>query len=105
MARSTAVRQSRHCRRPWCSCLDLLAAVAGSDMTGNLRDDIVPEAIAKRRLLIYTLVRLTGLAVLGGGVLLAGDRVGLLSIAMIVTGAASVFIRPRLLASVFGSRW
>jgi hypothetical protein len=67
--------------------------------------EILPEATAKRRLLIYTLLRLVGLVALAVGVLRLSDGVDVVGVMLVVVGAASLFIRPKLLASVLGSRW
>lgn len=67
--------------------------------------EILPEAIAKRRLLIYTLSRLAGLVALAAGMLRVFERVDAVGVILVVIGAASLFIRPKLLAGVLGSRW
>ena len=70
-----------------------------------LPPEIIPEATAKRRLLIYTVLRLIGLLALAGGILRVADRIDILGVLLVAIGAASLLIRPRLLARVFGSRW
>lgn len=67
--------------------------------------EIIPEATAKRRLLIYTVLRLIGLLALAGGILRVADRIDILGVLLVGIGAASLLIRPRLLARVLGSRW
>jgi hypothetical protein len=66
---------------------------------------IVPEATAKRRLAIYTGIRLAGLAALFGAVVLAQRGIGVVSVVLLMLGAGSLFVRPKLLARVFGARW
>lgn len=67
--------------------------------------EIVPEATAKRRLAIYTGIRLAGLVALFGGVYLAQRGIGVVTILLVLVGAASLFVRPKFLAKTFGSRW
>ena len=67
--------------------------------------EIVPEATAKRRLLIYTVLRLAGRVVLAAGVLRVSGRVDVIGVPMIVIGLLSLFIRPGLLARLLGNRW
>lgn len=67
--------------------------------------EILPEAVAKRRLLIYTLIRLTGIAMVFGGLILAQGGIGIGSVLLMLVGGASLFIRPKMLGRVFGSRW
>ena len=67
--------------------------------------EIVAGATAKRRLLIYTLLRLAGLVVLAAGVLRVGNRVDAPGVVMTLVGLASLFIWPRLLARLIGPRW
>jgi hypothetical protein len=67
--------------------------------------EIIPEAIARRRLAIYTLLRLAGLFALFGGVWLAQRGIGVLPVLLVLLGGASLFVRPKLLARLLGSRW
>ena len=67
--------------------------------------EILPEAVAKRRLLIYTLIRLTGIAFVFGGLILARGGIGIVSVLLMLVGAASLFIRPKILGKLFGDRW
>jgi|GEM_PF-5825786 hypothetical protein len=67
--------------------------------------EIVPEQVAKRRLAIYTLIRLAGIGMLFGGLLLGQGGIGIASVLLLLVGAASLFIRPRMLGRVFGDRW
>jgi hypothetical protein len=66
---------------------------------------IIPEATAKRRLAIYTLVRLLGFAALFAAVALGQGGVGVASVVLLLIGAASLFLRPRLLGKILGDRW
>ena len=63
--------------------------------------EILSETDAKQRLLIYTIIRLTGIGSLFGGVLLGRGGITVPSVLLLVFGAASLFIRPRMLAVVF----
>lgn len=67
--------------------------------------EILSEADAKRRLAIYTLIRLAGIAALLSGVLLAQDGVDVATVLLLIVGAASLFIRPKMLGRIFGRRW
>jgi hypothetical protein len=67
--------------------------------------EIIPEAIAKRRLATYTLLRLAGLFALFSGVWLAQHGIGVLPVLLVLVGGASLFVRPKLLARLLGSRW
>ena len=71
----------------------------------GLPPEILPEATAKRRLLVYTILRLLGLLALAGGILKVAEGVDVIGVVLVVIGAASLFIRPKLLARVLGSRW
>lgn len=67
--------------------------------------EILSEATARRRLAIYTAIRLAGIAALFGGVLMAQGGVTLPSVLLLLIGAASLFVRPNILRRWFGSRW
>ena len=69
------------------------------------RPEIVPEATAKRRLLIYTVLRLTSLVALAAGILIVSDGVDIIGVLLIAIGAASLFVRPSLLARTLGRHW
>lgn len=58
---------------------------------------ILSAATAKRRFLLYLLLKLSGLAALFGGVLLAREGLSAPSVLLLVAGAASLFVRPKLL--------
>ena len=105
MACGATGRQFCRCGGLWRLWMGMLAEVEISAMTERQPLEIVPEAIAKRRLAIYTAVRLAGLVALAGGVLKVADGIGVVGLVLVVVGAASLFMRPRLLAAVFGSRW
>lgn len=67
--------------------------------------EILSEAIAKRRLAIYVAIRLAGIGLLFAGVWLLRSRPGAGGIMPLFAGAASLFLRPRMLAKLFGPRW
>jgi hypothetical protein len=60
--------------------------------------DPLPPAEAKRRFTLYLLVKFAGLGLMAAGLALAHARgVNLLVAFLIAGGAASLFIRPRML--------
>lgn len=54
-------------------------------------------AEAKKRFLIYTAIKLAGLGLLIGGLFLARGGLGIGSGVMVFIGAASFFLRPKML--------
>ena len=60
-------------------------------------DPILPRPEARRRFLMYLVIRFSGLGLLGGGLLLSRDGANLPGILLSVLGLASLFVRPRLL--------
>ncbi len=66
-------------------------------MTDKPPGPILSPAEAKKRFLLYFLLKLTGLAALFGGVLLTRGGISLLAVLLIAAGAATLFVRPKLL--------
>jgi hypothetical protein len=58
---------------------------------------ILSHAEAKKRFLIYSVVKLSGLAALFGGVFLGRGGLSAVSVVLLVAGAVSLFIRPKML--------
>lgn len=58
---------------------------------------ILTAAEAKKRFFSYFALKLAGLAALIGGVLLSRGGVTAVSVVLLLIGAASLFVRPRLL--------
>ncbi len=58
---------------------------------------ILTAAEAKKRFFGYFALKLAGLAALIGGVLLSRGGVTAVSVVLLLIGAASLFVRPRLL--------
>jgi hypothetical protein len=52
---------------------------------------------AKKRFLLYSLLKLGGLAALFGGVFLGQSGVTPVSVVLLLAGAGSLFIRPKML--------
>lgn len=58
---------------------------------------LLSAAEARKRFLLYVLLKMAGLAALFGGVFLARAGLSALSVVLLVAGAASLFVRPKLL--------
>jgi hypothetical protein len=58
---------------------------------------VLSAAEAKKRFFVYLLLKLFGLGALFAGVLLSRGQVTIPSIALFIVGAASLFVRPRML--------
>ena len=65
---------------------------------------ILPRDEAKRRFLMYLVIRFAGLGLLGGGLLLSRQGPTIPGILLSVLGLASLFIRPRLLGLTGGRK-
>ena len=70
-----------------------------------LPPETISEATAKRRLLIYTVLRLVGLVALAAGILRMSDGVDIIGASLVVIGTASLFVRPKRLARLLGRHW
>jgi hypothetical protein len=58
---------------------------------------VLSVAEAKKRFLFYFLLKIAGLAALFGGVFLGRGGVTAASVVLLLAGAASLFVRPKLL--------
>jgi hypothetical protein len=58
-------------------------------------EPILSEEEARRRFLVFNLIRLAGVAVLIGGMFLARERLSLGSGALILVGVLSLFLKPK----------
>ncbi len=58
---------------------------------------VLSAAEAKKRFFLYLFLKLFGLGALFAGMLLARSAMTLPSIALFIIGAASLFVRPRML--------
>lgn len=58
---------------------------------------IMDVATAKRRFALYFGLKLLGLAALFGGVFLGREGLNVPAVALLLVGAASLFVRPKLL--------
>lgn len=58
-------------------------------------EPILPPEEARRRFLVFNLIRLVGLAILIGGMFLARDGVNIGNGAMILVGIVSLFLKPK----------
>ena len=56
---------------------------------------IMTEADAKKRFLIYLVIKLSGLAALFGGIFLARQAISPPAIALLIAGAIALFLRPK----------
>ena len=74
-------------------------------MTEGKSPEIVSESTARRRLLLYTVLRLAGLVALAAGTLRVSDSVDIIGAAMIAIGALSLLLRPKSLARLLGRHW
>lgn len=63
---------------------------------------IMPEAEAKKRFLLYFAIKMVGLAALFGGVFLGQSGLNAPSVLLVLAGAVSLFIRPRMLGLTTG---
>lgn len=66
-------------------------------MTDPEPGPVLSVAEARKRYLIYLALKLGGLAGLFGGVFLARGGVTIISVVLLVAGAISLFVRPRML--------
>jgi hypothetical protein len=58
-------------------------------------EPILPPEEARRRFLVFTALRLVGIAILIGGMLLAREGLSIGSGALILIGVASLFLKPK----------
>ena len=58
---------------------------------------ILSAGEAKKRLALYFALKLAGLAALFGGIFLSRGGVAAASIVLLIAGAATLFVRPKLL--------
>ncbi|KAB7643862.1 hypothetical protein [Polymorphobacter fuscus] len=65
---------------------------------------IMPVAEARRRYLLYVAMKLAGLAALFGGVFLVRGGHAAVGLPLMAVGAATMFIRPRMIGLTKGSR-
>ena len=60
-----------------------------------MREAPLPAAEAKKRYLVYLVVRLTGLAVMAAGVWLVREVGQAPGLAVVLLGGCSLFVRPK----------
>jgi hypothetical protein len=58
---------------------------------------VMDAATAKKRFAIYFGIKLLGLAALFGGVFLGREGLNIVAVMLLLLGAASLFVRPRML--------